>query len=331
MKTNIKVLITGANGFIGSHLLHFLSGRSRYSATGMVRTNSNLFRLKGSCRLVYASITDCLDHITRDVDVVIHTAAKSSDWGPYQQFYRTNVDGTVNLLHSCMKNGVSRFIHLSSTVVYGFNGNHNTIEEDAGRPFTDGYCITKALSEKELLKYRDRIEMLILRPSNVFGPFDTSFTYPLFRAVDRGMKFFPKGGRTVTSPCYVKNLTQAAVDAIHARTGLGEAYNITDGNDLTWNEFLGVIAREMGKNPPRFCLPVKPLYAVSFLLEKLHQLVNSSDRPPLTRYTIAQVAHDYSFSIEKAKKNLGYTPVYTTWEGIKETLEWYYKYKNKTN
>ncbi len=328
MSKQTRILITGANGFIGSHLLKYFSGKKEYRVSGLVRKSSNLFRLQSkTCKLRYASINDPLEDIVRGFDVLIHTAGKTSDWGSYGSFYKANVEGALNVLQASIKKKVRRFIHFSSTVVYGFDGNFNTGENKRQNPFPNYYCLTKAAAEEKLLRFKDAIELIIIRPSNVFGPYDTTTTYPLIRAMEKGLIGFPEGGKRLTSPCYVKNLVIATEKALLTENGLGEAFNISDGTDIPWREYLLMIAERLHRKPPRLVIPAKPLFFISFVLEKLFRLFNSLEPPFITSYRIAQVAKDYSFSIEKAKRLLHYNPPYTTKEGIRESVAWYNNYK----
>ncbi len=324
----MKVLITGANGFIGSHLLKNLSERPGYSAVGMVRKSSRLFRLsEKEYPLITASLEDRLDDVLSGFDAVIHTAARASDWGNYEDFYQTNVRGTLNLMEAAVKNSVRRFIHLSSTVVYGFTGHINTDERHERRPFKNNYCITKTVAEEKLFEYRDKIELFVLRPSNVFGPQDTTSTLPFLQAIDRGLSGFPRGGKTLTSPCFVQNLVHAVTLCLETEKGIGEVFNISDGYDIQWREFLGIMARELGSRPPSVSVPAAPLYGLSLVLDTLFRLFHSSRPPLITPYRIAQVSKDYSFSIEKAKRILNYEPFFTTKEGLKHCAQWYGEYK----
>jgi len=330
VNSKTKILITGANGFIGSHLLRRLSAEEGIEAVGMVRGTSDLFRLAdGAYDLRFSSLDDPLDYVVQGFDVVIHTAARSSDWGDYKSFYRTNVEGTNNLIRASIAGGVGRFIHFSSTVIYGFSGNRLTGEDRMPAPFKNPYCVTKVLAEGELSRYRDRIRLIILRPSNVFGPDDLTTTYPLLKALQKGMPAFPAGGRYLTSPCYIDNLVAATELALRSECSSGEAFNISDGNDITWREFLARIAVELGVPAPRFPVPSVLLRPAAWSLEKLYTLFRSSTPPMITPYRIAQVINDYSFSIEKAKKLLGYQPVCSTEEGIKESVRWVLKYRDQ--
>lgn len=325
-----KILITGANGFIGSHLMKHLETLKEYEVWGLVRRTSNLFRLQnGKHNLIQASLDDLHDSFPEGIDCVIHTAGLASDWGKWEAFYRTNVEGTSKAINNAIKKGVRRFIYLSSTVVYGFTGNLNTGEDRKLKPFHHAYCESKYLAETKVSEHKKDIEIFILRPSNVFGPFDTRFTMQVIEGILRGLKLFPMGGKTTTSTCYVKNLVKAVELCIKAEKGSGEAYNITDGKDITWREFLWMFAEELGKKPPGIPVPTPPLYILSMILEKLYALLGSSKPPLLTTYRIAQVSKNYSFSIEKAKTLLNYNPPYTTPEGIRDSVQWYRDFINK--
>jgi nucleoside-diphosphate-sugar epimerase len=326
----VKILITGANGFIGSHLIRRFSTLNGFQVSGLVRDTSDLFRLaEGAYDLRFASLYDPLDDLVQGFDVVIHTAARSSDWGDYQSFYRTNVEGTNNLFRAAIAGGVGRFIHFSSTVIYGFSGNRLTGENRAPAPFKNPYCVTKVIAEEELLRHRDRIRLIILRPSNVFGPGDLTTTYPLLEALRKGMPGFPAGGRYLTSPCYIDNLVAATELSLRSECMSGEAFNISDGNDIPWREFLGRITVELGVTAPRYRVPSAILRPAAWSLEKLYTLFRSSTPPMITPYRIAQVLNDYSFSIDKAKKLLGYQPVCSTEEGIRESVRWFLKYSDQ--
>jgi len=324
MQERTNILITGANGFIGSHLMEYFSNLDNVRVFGLVRKTSNLSRLEGkNYELRYGNINDNLKNILSDIDLIIHTAGKASDWGKYEDFYKTNVLGTLNLVQQSIGSKVKRFIHYSSTVVYGFNGNINTTEDKPFNPFKNNYCRTKVLTEIELRKYKDKIEIIIIRPSNVFGPGDTSFTLPLLKTIEKGLPGFIKGGNPLTSPCYVKNLCKATESAVKTKIGIGEAYNITDGNDITWKKFLKLTANSLNAKTPALFIPSFPLMIVASFASFIYNLVGSNKPPFLTPYRIAISSKDYSFSIEKAKKILKYNPPYTTEEGIKESIEWY--------
>jgi nucleoside-diphosphate-sugar epimerase len=324
MSVREHVLITGANGFIGSHTLKTLSAKKDYRACGLVRKTSNLFRLhSGDYELFRGSITDTLDEIMSGFDAVVHTAGMASDWGPYGAFHSINVDGTINVARSALRCGVKKFVYLSSTVVYGFGGHVHTDENTPLNPFPNSYCETKTIAEEKLLELKDDINIVVLRPSNVFGPHDLSFTYRLLKSLDRGLIGFPRGGRSLTSPCFVGNLVHAIERALTMRIDSGQAFNISDGADIPWRTFLRMCAEKMNKKSPLLPVPSAPLYMLSVLLEKCYTLAKSRTPPLITPYRIAISSRNYSFSVEKARAVFGYSPRFSTSEGIKESVAWY--------
>ena len=324
MNRSHNILITGANGFIGSHLLKSLSVRRDYRVCGLVRKTSNLFRLhSGGFELLRGSIIEPLDAIMRGFDTVIHTAGKASDWGAYKDFHSHNVYGTLNVAKSAIRCGATKLIYFSSTVIYGFTGHTNTDETAPFNPFPNSYCKTKTIAEEKLLELKNDINIVVLRPSNVFGPYDVSFTYRLLKSLDRGLFGFPRGGNPLTSPCYVGNLVHATERALKTDIDSGHAFNISDGADISWKAFLQMIAGEMNKKPPACAVPSAPLYAASVLLAKLYTLAGARTPPPITPYRIAISSRDYSFSVEKARNMLRYSPPFCTLEGIKESVSWY--------
>jgi nucleoside-diphosphate-sugar epimerase len=320
----LRVLVTGANGFIGSHIIRRLTAENACRVSGLVRRTSDLWRLESiPLDLVYGSLNLPTEGALEGFDAVVHTSARVGDWGSYEDFYRTNVEGTAGLLEAAAKSGVRRFVHLSSVAVYGFHGTLNTAEESPMRPFPNPYCATKALAEERVLEYRDRLETVVLRPSNVFGPFDTSFTVPLLKSMEKGLPAFPRGGKSLTSPCYVGNLAHAVERAIFTKSGIGEVFNVSDGADIPWKTFLDLVGRELDARPPRFPMPPGPLFALSVVVERLYRALGSKRPPLITPYRVAQAMKDYSFSVAKARRHLGYDPPFTTAEGIRESVRWY--------
>ena len=339
-RTEKKVFVTGASGFIGSHMLRLLVHRG-HDAAGQVRETSNLFRLKDPFRtgetrpfpLFFTSLDQDLEPMLEGVDTVVHTAALAREWGAAREFVETNVQGTARLAEAAVKAGVRRMIHLSSTVVYGFGGNRDTGEDAEYRPFPHPYCTSKVEAERALLSYADRIELFILRPSNVYGPLDTSFTLPLLRALNHGLPAFPAGGKPLTSPCFVDNLTHAVMlcaEAESPRAGSerpgAAVYNVTDGEDLPWRRFLEMTAGELGVRPPIFPIPAGPLTAAARVMSALHLLFHTGRPPLITPYRMAQVSRDYSFSIERSRGRLGYEPPFSTLQGIRKCVDWYRVY-----
>lgn len=174
----MKVLLTGGSGFIGGKLAKKLVNK-KYNVRSLVRNSSNVDELKElGVELYYGDLSniETLRSATKSVEVVYHCAALVSDWGRNEDFYETNVQGTRNLLDTCIQNDVSRFIYLSTTDAVWQYEHHLNIDEDYPYPkkYKHPYCETKAYSERLLLEYINRGDLNggILRPCWVWGPGD---------------------------------------------------------------------------------------------------------------------------------------------------------------
>jgi len=325
-----KIIITGANGFIGSNILMWFEKTKDLEPIGMVRKKSNLTRLKNSNSpiLTYPDTRDGLVEILKGAVGIVNTAGKASYKGRYEDFYNSNVQFPLELIDAAIRAGVEKFIHIGSTVIYGFKGNINTTEDKNPEPYKNPYCITKKICEEKLLEYSDRIEIYIFRPATVYGPWDFSFTFSLLSSLEKGLRVFPGGGKTLTSPCYVKNLAYATECAIFNKGNSG-AYNISDGNDMKWIDFLTLFSSELSVRPPKLGIPTLPLFFIFKLLECTEKLTGITLPEAASTALIVQVSKDYSFSIEKAKNKLHYKAPYSTIQGVKESVLWYLEQKSK--
>ncbi|MCP5103388.1 MAG: NAD-dependent epimerase/dehydratase family protein, partial [bacterium] len=171
-------LITGVNGFIGSHVAkRILKEGNRVK--GLVRKTSNLDLLKDvDVELVYGDISEpeTLENALQGVDKVIHIAGIAKDWGTFKDFYRVNYQGTLNLASAADKAGVKRLVHISSTAVHGFGYR----DADETLPFGEklnGYSRTKKMAEQWLFDFARtaKMEVTVLKPGNVYGPHDHTF------------------------------------------------------------------------------------------------------------------------------------------------------------
>ncbi len=328
------VLVSGANGFIGSHLCARLLKEGR-KVRALVRRTSNLAGLAGiKVQLAEGDVTEreSLDKAMEGVEIAFHVAGFASDWGSPEKFTAVNLGGTRSMAEAAKSRGVKRFVHVSSTAVHGF-GNGRYATEDSPRPPTVfPYNESKRLAEEWLLEFSrfSSMEVVMIRPGNVFGPRDSTFIAPYLDAIRRGWLGYIGGGRSWTCPTYVENLVYGIALASSVPGAAGMSYIITDGLDIDWRTFTEKLARAVKARAPRYSLPFRPAYGAAAAMEAAWKLFHAKNPPVLTRYRISNAGRDYHFSIEKAKRMLGYQPPVGLDEAIRRTVAWYLKQPAKS-
>ena len=315
--------VTGANGFVGSNLVRGLF-REGWSVRGLARETSDLSFLDGlDVPLVRGDLTDegALRRGAEGADVVFHVAALASDWGPWRTLHRTNVVGTANVVAAAAAAGARRLVHVSSASVHGFAGYRDRVETDPTPRSPYPYVETKRRAE-EIVR-RHGIEHVIVRPGNVYGPRDRITSLPMLEAMRKGWMGVLDGGRRLTCPTYVGNLVEALVLAADAPCAAGRVYIVTDGLEITWRGWLDALAAALGVASPRLSLPSGIARRVAFGLEAVYRSVGATAAPPLTRYRVANGANDYHFSVERARRELGWSPRIGLEEACSRTAEWF--------
>jgi nucleoside-diphosphate-sugar epimerase len=328
----MKAILTGATGFIGGKLAARLAARG-YSLKCLVRRTSKVEALSNlGAELCYGDLSDpgSFGELMEGGDIVYHLAAMVSDWGPKEGFYRVNVEGTRNLLRAAKEAGVKRFVHMSTcSVLWKFNfwNIRNMIDIDEGYPYPesykDPYNETKAGAEKIVTKCHNDagLETVIIRPSGVWGAGDTVILPRLVKAAKKGILLSVGSGDKFVSPCHVENLVEALILAGESKNAPGNIYFINDGVRIEHIRFISLLLQAVGIDwSPKVSVPYSLAYALASLFELL--AVVSKKPPILTRFAVVAVGGSRTYSIEKAKEELGYQPIISLEEGLKQLGEW---------
>ncbi|MCX6153629.1 MAG: NAD-dependent epimerase/dehydratase family protein [Candidatus Kapabacteria bacterium] len=324
------VLITGVNGFIGSHIAEKLLAAG-HTVRGLIRKTSDLkFIIDFDIELYYGDITD-IESVKRamtGVDVVVHNAALASDWGHFSTFYNANVAGVQNVAKSAAEAGVHRFVDICTSAIYGFGDPEPLNELSSYKKSIFHYVETKRLSALWLNEFEKTcpMEFTSICPGNVFGTRDHTFIEKYFDALRDGKGGYVSGGLTKTCPVYVENLADAIVLACFHPDAAGEDFLITDGLDIDWKTFTELLCDELGFKKPKMSIPFPVGYAIAFVWEMIYLLFAVKTPPLLTRYRISNGGSNYWFSIDKAKRMLGWKPAVGLEEAIRRSVAWY---KNK--
>ncbi|MGV1035048.1 MAG: NAD-dependent epimerase/dehydratase family protein [Microbacteriaceae bacterium] len=310
-----KVLITGADGFIGRTLLE------RYRSLGIPVIGVDL---RGDGADVHAGDTgnpQSFAHLLDDCDTVIHTAALVSNAMADSDMWRVNVLATSKLIDAAATHGVRRFVHVSSIVVYG---NSATGQVDETRPVhADGgsYVLTKLASEHVVLSAhaQGRIEVVVVRPGDVYGPGCRPWVSVPLQLIRSRQFLLPAGGEAYFRPTYVDDLVGGIVSAAQSKAAAGECINLSCDGYVTTREFFSHHYRWLGQRGP-IGLPTGVAWSIaegSFQVKKLFGV-----RSEGSGASIEQLTSRAWFANDKAQRLLDWRPQTSLEDGMQRTREW---------
>jgi nucleoside-diphosphate-sugar epimerase len=327
---DVFCLITGATGFIGGRLSARLV-QEGYSVRCLVRASSDTSLLDElDVQIAVGDLTTAssLARAAEGCHYVFHCGALVSDWATTEEIARTNVEGTRSLLEASVGASVQRFIHFSTTDVYGFPDSAAIDEAYTPTRFRNWYAQTKREAESEVRRVEKTgaLDAVILRPATVYGPGSTDVIGAIARAIQGGHMLLVNGGRAIAGLCYVDNLIDAAVLALRHEAAPGNAFNVSDGLGITWKEFTDGLAEGLGCSKVRWSLPYWMANSVGFALEHGYRLLRRSvnlNAPPLLSRQAAQVlGKNQDFSNRKVREMLGWEPRVDYATGLEATLAW---------
>lgn len=327
----MRVLVTGAAGFLGGHLVDMLIERGD-EVRAMVRPVEDASRLRTlpNVEIVYGDMADAdsLNRAVQGVQRVYHTAARTGPWGPEEAYWQTNVQGLANLIHAAMDAGVERIVHTSSITVYGHHLHGIVTEEDPYHTEDNPYSRTKIAGEKLIanLVKNDGAPVVIVRPGWIYGPRDNASFGRFVSLVQSGKGVLIGSGKNIVPLVYVRDVAQGMIKASDAdNAAIGQAYTIANDQRVTQADYMNTIADNLGVSHLSFHLPYLPLYLGARAAELVWIAAGRRDSapPPVTTYGITLLGGDQLFSIGKARAELGYKPEYDLARGVAEGVAWY--------
>jgi nucleoside-diphosphate-sugar epimerase len=235
------------------------------------------------------------------------------------------VSGTEHVCRAALAAGVRRLVHVSSWTVYGMALGRPAREDFPLRPFPEPYALTKAEGDRvvQRLIAQEHLPAVILRPGTFFGPGDRLHFGRMAERVQAGKGLIVGSGRNALPFVYVTDVVQGLLLAAEHAQAVGQAYNITHDQPLTQQEVLGAIAQELGVAPPRLHAPYPALYAAAVAAEQAGRLTRSRRQPLVTRLGVNVFGTDNRQAIDKARRELGYTPRVSLREGVRLAAAWY--------
>ncbi len=320
-------LVTGATGFVGSHMVRLLVNKG-VQVRVFVRDKAKAVRVLGEM----ANKVEIYEGTLEDKAAVIKAlqgiygvyhigAAYREAKHPEEYFFKVNFEGTKTIFEEGIKSGVQRIIYCSTTGVLGDVKNPPADHTTPYAPL-DMYQRSKCEAEKLVLDYykQGRMSGVVIRPAMIYGPEDTRFL-KMFKMIARGTFFYVGTGQQLVHYINVEDLVRAFLLAMDNQELNGEIYTIAGEKIVSLKVMVDLIAENLGVRKPWIYLPIVPMQLVGVLCETLCKPFGIE--PPLYKRRVDFFTKNRSFDTTKASKELGYYPERNFQDEVKYVTNWY--------
>jgi 2-alkyl-3-oxoalkanoate reductase len=319
------IFITGATGLVGSHAAEEALRRG-HRVRALVRPTSDTRRLtEWGVQTIVGDLEDpaALKTGVSGADWVFNCAAKVGDWGTLDEFRRLNVQALSILLDAAKGAGVERFVHVSSLGVYEGRDHFGTDETvPPAASSLDAYTRSKTEAEALALEYHRLrgLPVAIVRPGFIYGERDRTVLPKLVSSIERGLFTYFGSGQQALNCIYVKNLVEGLFLAAASPMAVGEVFNLTDGQPVTKTQFVSRVAELAGLKPPTRHIPLPLARILASTVEGIAKFRGRKSPPFINKARFKFVGLHLDYSIEKARRVLGYQPPFTFEQGIERAM-----------
>jgi nucleoside-diphosphate-sugar epimerase len=256
---------------------------------------------------------------------VFHLAAMIGVWASRESYSAVNVEGTANVCRAALHAEVKRVIHISSAMVYDMTGGNPAREDDPLAPLDEPYSLSKAAGDRLVQRMisEEDLPAVIIRPGTLVGPGD-ALNFGRMAARLRAGRGVVIGRGTNAIPLFsIEDMVQALLLAMDSGGAVGEIFNIAHDQPITQAAYLSLIARELDAPEPSIHVPYASLYAAAYLAERLASASRGRIRPFVTRHGVKLYGANNRMSIDKARRELGYTPRASVNEAVISACRWF--------
>jgi nucleoside-diphosphate-sugar epimerase len=326
----VKTLITGATGFLGSHVVERLLQRGD-SVRALVRPTSDIAFLQSlGVELVLGDVTDApsLSPALRGIDVVYHAAAMVSDWGRWEGFRTVTINGTRNMLKASVAAGTPRFLYVSTDGVYRYEDLRKGVTEES-RTEThfgplDYYRRSKTAAEKIARRFqRDGHAVSIVRPALILGERDRAMLPGVVAFLRGPLSAYMGNARNPLPYVYVGDVADLCIRAATNDLAKGQIYNAVSDEPVTQRTLFQTAAEIVNIREPQRHIPFRLVYAITAAMEVKSRLSGWGSRPDLTRFSANLLGVEFREDASKASRELGWKPEVSLRDAVTRSVRWH--------
>ena len=318
----MKILVTGGGGFLGSSICRQLS-KLNHQVIAFQRSPAPHLEVHGIV-IAQGDITDYhgLLAAAKGCEAIIHTAGKAGVWGDPADYHRINVDGTANVIKVCREQSIPILVYTSSPSIVHSGGDIGGADESLpiADHFNAPYPASKAEAEKMVTAANSaELKTVALRPHLIWGPGDPHIL-PRLAAKVRGGTLTLPGPDKIIDTIFVENAALAHVKALEELHGAarcaGKAYFVTNNEPMPQGEIIGKLLAAIGIEVKIRAVPVSIAKTAGAICEIIWRTFRLKSEPPVTRFSVEQLATAHWFDTSAAERDFGYTPAITIAEGL---------------
>ena len=319
----MKVLVTGAGGFLGQSIVKALLTRGDNVCTLQRGDYPALRELGAIVNKGDIGDKDAVINASKDCDAIIHVAAKAGVWGDYQDYYHSNVRGTVNVIDACRNNDISRLVYTSSPSIVFDGEDEDGIDESTPIPehHLTNYQRTKAEAEELVLSTNDKtLATVALRPHLIFGPGDPHLAPRIIDRASKGRLRLVGSRKNLVDITYIDNAVSAhllALDALSVDSVCaGKAYFISNDEPMPMADIVNQILNAANLAPVHKSVSPKFAYFIGSFMELVYSVFQIKEEPFMTRFIARQLSCSHWYNIAAARRDLNYEAKVSIEEGM---------------
>jgi nucleoside-diphosphate-sugar epimerase len=326
----MRTLVTGATGFLGSHIAERLVQRGDTVRCLVRPTSRTRFLESLGVEFVQGDVTDpeSLTPALDGIEVVYHAAALVTDWGPWSDFRAVTITGTRNMLKAASAAGIQRFLHVSTDGVYRYSDLAKGVDETSPYEerfgWLDYYRRAKTAAEKIARRYhaKDRVPVSIVRPALILGERDAAMLPGVMQFLGGSSAAMIGSGKNRLPCVYAGDVADLCIRAATSEQALGEIYNAVSDEYVTQADLYRAVADAAELPMPKRTLPMRAIYGIAAAMEGRARLRGWEHRPDLTRFSVNLLGLSYEEDSSKAGGQLGWKPEVSMREAVERSVEW---------